>query len=158
MLVISDCSTITNLIQIGELAILKKLFKEIIIPDKVYEELAIYENQKDLLDLLDWIAVKSVSNQNAVSTLAEILDPGEAEAIVLAEELKADFLIIDERKGRKVAEDRGIKIVGLLGILIQAKKARHIAQLKPLLDRLIHTIGFRVSKKLYDRILSQAGE
>ena len=158
MLVISDCSTITNLIQIGELSILEKLFKEIIIPEKVYEELAIFEKQKDQIEDLDWIVVSSVLNQSAVLTLSEVLDPGEAEAIVLAEELKADFLIIDERKGRRVAEEPGIKIVSLLGILIQAKKVGHISQLKPLLDKLIHNIGFRVRSRLYNWILSQAEE
>lgn len=158
MLVISDTSTITNLIQIGKLAILEKLFKEITIPEKVYEELAIYENQKDQLDFRDWISVSSVLDRSAVTKLAEVLDPGEAEAIVLAGELNAEFLIIDERKGRKVAEDLGIKIVGLLGILIRAKKAGHISQLKPLLEILIKDVGFRVSRKLYDRILSEVGE
>lgn len=158
MLVISDSSTITNLIQIGELSILEKLFSEITIPRKVYEELATYENHKVQIDFLDWIIVDTVQDTAAVARLAEVLDLGEAEAIVLAQETNADFLVIDERKGRKVAEELGINIVGLLGILIRAKKAGYITQLKPLLDQLVSSVGFRVSRKLYERVLSEAGE
>ena len=130
MLVISDTSTVTNLIQIGKLDLLEKLFGEVLIPQKVYEELSDYENQKGQLDSCDWILVKTVLDRRAVAELREILDIGEAEAIVLAQALKADFLIIDERKGRKVAEELGINIVGLLGILIRARKSRthHAAQ------------------------------
>lgn len=158
MLVISDSSTITNLIQIGELSILEKLFSEITIPRKVYEELAIYENQKTQIDFLDWIVVDAVLNTVAVAKLSEVLDPGEAEAIILAQEKNADFLVIDERKGRKVAQNLGINIVGFLGILIRAKKAGHITRLKPVLDQLVSSFGFRVGRKLYERILSEAGE
>lgn len=158
MLVISDSSTITNLIQIGELSILEKLFSEITIPRKVYEELAIYENQKAQMDFLDWIVVDTILNVAAVAKLAEVLDPGEAEAIILAQETNADFLVIDERKGRIVAQELGINIVGLLGILIRAKRAGHITRLKPLLDQLIRDVGFRVGRNLYERVLSEAGE
>ncbi len=158
MLVISDSSTVTNLIQIGKLDLLEKLFGKVLIPQKVYEELSDYENQKDQLDSCDWILVKTVLDHKAVAELREILNPGEAEAIILAQELKADFLIIDERKGRKVAEERGLRIVGLLGILTRAKKAGHILSLKLLLDILIKDIGFRISRNLYDRILRSVGE
>lgn len=158
MLVISDTSTVTNLIQIGKLDLLEKLFGEVLIPQKVYEELSDYENQKVQLDSCDWILVKTVSDRRAVAELREILDAGEAEAIILAQESKADFLIIDERKGRKVAEERGLRIIGLLGVLTRAKKAGHISRLKPLLDILIEDIGFRISRNLYDRILRNVGE
>ena len=158
MPVISDSSTVTNLIQIGKLDLLEKLFGEVLIPQKVYEELSEYENQKEQLDSCDWILVKTVLDHKAAAELREVIDSGEAEVIVLAQELKADFLIIDERKGRKVAEERGLRIVGLLGILTRAKEAGHISNLKPLLDILVKEIGFRISPNLYDRILRSAGE
>lgn len=66
--------------------------------------------------------------------------------------------MIDELKGRNIAESRGIKITGLLGILIQAKKRGFQESLKPDLDRLIDVIGFRVEKNLYKWILNQVGE
>ena len=101
MLIISDTSPITNLIQVHHLDILGQIFGEIIIPHKVYEELSVYENQKEAIEKRDWILVKSVSNIQDVKLLEKKLDAGEAEAIVLAKELNADFLIVDERRGRK---------------------------------------------------------
>ncbi|MGB0930271.1 MAG: DUF3368 domain-containing protein [Chitinophagales bacterium] len=158
MLIVSDTSPITNLIRIGELELLQKLFGQVIIPQKVYDELAYYERQQEELDREAWVVVRTVTNLEKIEELNEVLDEGEAEAIVLAEELNADFLIIDERKGRKVAEDYGLRIVGLLGILIQAKQKGYIRELKPILDRLINEIGFRVSRQLYNGILSRVGE
>ena len=131
MLIISDTSPITNLIQIGELELLKKLFTEIIIPKKVYEELANYEGQKEEIDKRKWIISKEVADKNAIRQMNKLLDPGEAEAIILAKELNADFLIIDERKGRQIAEDYGLRIIGVLGVLVRGKQKGHILYLKP---------------------------
>lgn len=158
MLIVSDTSPITNLIKIDQLDLLKILFQQAIIPQKVYEELADYENQGNVIDSQSWIIVKAVKDQSAVERLKNILDPGEAEAIILAQELKANFLIIDERKGRKIAETRGITITGLLGVLIRAKKKEIVPKLKPLLDKLISLGGFRISKTLYQKILEEVGE
>ena len=80
------------------------------------------------------------------------MDPGEAEAIVLAIELEADALLIDEKKGRKIAEEHGIIITGLLGILIIAKSENLISEVKPILDKLIFETGFRINPKLYQDI------
>jgi len=158
MLIVSDTSPITNLIQIGQLDILEQVFEQIIIPEKVYEELSVYEKQKEEIESQDWILVKAVTNKEEVKILERRLDSGEAEAIVLAKELNADLLIVDERKGRKAAEEYGLKVIGLLGVLIQGKKKGHLKELKPILDKLVGEIGFRVSKKLYDRILKEVEE
>ena len=158
MLIVSDTSPITNLIQIGQLDILEQVFTQIIIPEKVYEELSVYEKQREEIENRNWILVKPVINQAEVKMLEKQLDLGEAQAIVLAKELNADLLIIDERKGRKAAEEYGLKIIGLLGVLIQAKKKGYLNELKPILDKLIGDIGFRVSKNLYDRILKEVSE
>ena len=158
MVIISDTSPITNLIKIGKLYILELLFTEIIIPVKVYEELANYENQKEIISQCAWIKVKKVQQTDLVQQLANFLDDGEAEAIALANELNARFLIIDERKGRQYAEKYGLKIIGLLGILIRAKQKGHIDFLKPILTELENDIGFRMSKSLLERVLREAGE
>ena len=68
------------------------------------------------------------------------LDPGEAEAIVLAKELKAEFLIIDERKGRRIAAEHGLRITGLLGVLVRGKQKGYITKLTPILDKLVQNI------------------
>jgi len=114
MLVISDTSTITNLAKVDSLDLLKHLFNEITIPQKVYDELINYELNKDVIKKSNWIKVKKVTPSKALEELKIILDEGEAEAIILAKELQASYLIIDELKGRKVAEQLGIKITGLL--------------------------------------------
>lgn len=158
MHIVCDTSPITNLLQIGQLDILKTLFNEIIIPQSVYTELVNYENQKDELKSRSWIIVKAAQDKSEVQSLEKELDTGEAEAIVLAKEIKADVLIIDERKGRKIAEQYGLKIIGLLGILISAKKKGHLDLLKPHLNKLVFEIGFRVDKELYKRILEEVNE
>ncbi|MCT7983462.1 DUF3368 domain-containing protein [Laspinema sp. A4] len=88
----------------------------------------------------------------------EPLDPGEAEAIALARELNADRLLIDERKGRAVASRLGIKLTGVLGILIVAKRRELITEIKPLIDELIDISRFRVGDELYARVLQDVGE
>ncbi|AIE76293.1 DUF3368 domain-containing protein [Synechocystis sp. PCC 7338] len=93
-----------------------------------------------------------------LNTLAQMLDPGESEAIALAIEIDAERLLIDERLGRDIATNYGLKLRGLLGLLINAKQQGMIPMLRPILDRLIKQAGFRVSPTLYARILQEAGE
>ena len=93
-----------------------------------------------------------------ISTLEIEGTRGEAEAIILAVEKKADLLLLDERRGRTVAYQLGIKFIGLLGILIEAKHQQIISAVKPLLDELIAKAGFWVSTHLYNCVLKAAGE
>lgn len=80
------------------------------------------------------------------------------EAIALALELNANLLLIDERLGRSEANRLGLKITGLLGILVEAKQRNLIIAVKPLMDALIATSEFRVSSKLYNQILALMDE
>jgi uncharacterized protein len=76
----------------------------------------------------------------------------------LAIELNADFLIIDELKGRKIAENHGIKIVGLLGSLLKAKEKGHIQTVAPILEKLTNQAGFHINPQLKIHILKLANE
>ncbi len=158
MLVISDTSATTNLIQIDHLQILNNLYGEVLVPEQVYKELREYENHSEIIDSISWLIVKKVKDRQAVENLSDYLDLGECEAIILAREVEADLLIIDERKGRSIAKQQGLEIIGLLGVLVKGKREEYIKELKPLLDKLIEEIGFRVSKGLYKIILASVEE
>ena len=86
------------------------------------------------------------------------LDPGEAEAIALAAEIDADWLLMDERLGRETARHFGLIPIGLIGILKIAKQQREIEALAPVLDQLRDLAGFRISDALYELVLREAKE
>lgn len=87
-----------------------------------------------------------------------LIDPGEAEAIALALEVSADLLLMDERVGREAAEHLGLRPMGVIGLLIEAKRRKRVEAVKPLLDALRDRAGFRISGQLYARILADTGE
>lgn len=161
MLVVSDTSPVSGLYRIGQLELLHLLYDQVVIPDAVFNELmqlrTFYYDLKEITNS-SWIVIKSANDAVEVERFQKELDLGEAESIVLAKELKADLLLMDEMKGRTIAEKEGIQIIGLVGILVQAKNEGHIAAVKPLLDELIYKANFRVSPKLYDLILKNTGE
>ncbi|NIJ53289.1 DUF3368 domain-containing protein [Dyadobacter arcticus] len=136
MIVVSDTSVISGLIQAESLFILQKLYKRIVIPNEVFFELN--KLDKRYLDQLsnDWIEVIKVTKTPLLNELSSILDLGEAEAIMLARELNADVLLIDEKKGRMIASKMGVKITGILGTLIEAKRQNLIKEVKPILKTL----------------------
>lgn len=90
--------------------------------------------------------------------LRQELGAGEAEAIVLAIEAQADLLLMDERLGRETARHLGVRYIGLIGILCEAKHKRLIPTVKPYLDVLRDLAGFRISDVLYQRVLQDEGE
>jgi len=163
VIVISDTSVITNLAAIGQLQLLSQLYNQVTIPEAVYRELADIDPPVPgslEVQTAPWIEVRQVTNYKVVKYLMnEVwLDPGESEAIALALELNAELLLIDERRGRAEADRLGVRITGLLGILVEAKRKNLIVAVKPLLDALIATSEFRVSSALYKQILDVADE
>ena len=158
MIIISDTSPVTNLIKIGELDILRKLFQTIVIPQIVYEELCVLDKQKAILEQNDWIKVIALKDSTLKTALLLEIDKGEAEAIALAIELNADYLLIDEQAGRAIAEKLGVKITGIIGILIQAKQKGFIIQVKPYLERLINEASFRISSHLFKNVIALLNE
>ena len=160
MIVVSDTSPISNLAAIEQLVILQQLYSEVIIPTAVYQELldsGVEDPAVLAIQTLDWIQVCSVTNAVLSQSLQASLDAGEAEAIVLAVELAADRLLMDERRGRQQAMQAGLKVTGLLGVLLAAKQQSVIATVQPILDALIAN-GFWVRDELYAETLRLAGE
>jgi uncharacterized protein len=147
LIVVSDTSPILNLARISRLDLLQSLYGQVRIPSAVYAELT--DARRDLPPAVDlgsmpWLMVTVVVNQSRVQGLRENLDPGEAEAIVLAIELRANLLLVDERRGRRAATAAGLTITGLIGVVARAKQAGLIDTAEPILDELIHIARFRV--------------
>ena len=155
MIVISDTSPLTNLLKINRLSLLQSVFERIIIPEKVLAEI---QDWKELgvdinsITQADWIEVRVCTDLERVRMLGEELDAGEAEAIVLSHELKADYLLIDERKGWKIAKRQGINAVGLVGVLLKAKSQGSIPFVIPLIEELREKAGFWISDAFFEQI------
>lgn len=110
---------------------------------------------------LSWIQTQTVANAQSVIDFQisqDDIDLGEAEAIILALELKADLLLMDERRGRALAANYGLSVTGLLGVLLQAKRNGFIPVVKPVMDQLIEEVDFWVSSQLYATVLQTADE
>lgn len=160
MIVVSDAGPIIALARIGKLDLLKNIFKEIFVSKGTYHELVVkgkgkegYKNIKSA----NWIKVKSIKNETSANILLLDLDKGEAESIVLAYELNANLLLIDELVARNIAESLGLKVSGTVGILLKAKKLGLITKIKPDLDELKNK-NVWVSEEVYKKALEMAGE
>ena len=161
---VSDTSPIINLAVINHLYILQLLYGHLIIPEAVYLEIVVQgAGQAGASDVQTepWFEPRSVVNSTAVTTLLSshpLLSRAEAEAIVLAVELQADRLLIDEMEGRHVAVAMGVPVRGLLGVLAEAKYQGLIPLVRPLLDELISEAGFFIAHPLYAQVLQDVGE
>lgn len=159
MIVVSNASPVINLAVIGQLDLLRQLYGQVLIPQAVYDEVvAIGQPGAVEIEKCDWIKTHQVVNRALVASLELELDRGEAEAIALAIELEADLILLDERKGRTIAAHLGLALIGLLGVLVEARSKGLIPAVQPSLDALISRAGFWISQELYDRVLQVAGE
>lgn len=127
---------------------LKKIFPELMVTSQVAEEFG---------DLPDWIKIQEITNVNQYLQLTESLGKGEASSISLALEIENSLLIIDEKKGRKIAEELNIEIIGSLGVLIKAKEKGVIQSVKEILN-LIDKTDFRISESVRMEVLKVSGE
>ena len=153
MLVISDTSTVTALLQIGQADLLPTIFDRVIVPPAVRDELLRFHHS-----LPEFIGIGTIQDQQAADMLERDLDRGEAEAIVLAEESRADYLLMDEKRGRSMAEARGLRVIGLLGLLLMAKKAGKVPSVRRIIAELELQAGFFVSDAVKQIVLGAAGE
>lgn len=161
MIVISDTSPVLNLARIGRLELLPLLYKQVLIPSAVFDELT--ASKRDLPPAIDfasesWLIVASANDRPRVQEFRKNLDPGEAEAIVLAIEHRADLLLVDERRARRTATAAGVTVTGLLGVVAGAKRAGLIDLAKPVIDELIQTARFWIGPDLYAEVLAELGE
>ena len=161
MIVVSNTSPLTNLAAIGQFDLLRHLYSEIHIAESVWDELNAkgkpWPGSKEVAGA-DWIHRHTVRNQLLVSALRIDLDRGESESIVLASDLKADLILLDEKEGRHTSRRMNLRPVGVIGILLEGKKKGMIKLARPHLDALIQVAGFRLSESVYLSALELAGE
>lgn len=161
MIVVSDTSPLTNMAAIGQFDLLRRLYGRLHIAHGVWEELNADGKcwpGRDEVATADWIERHEVENQALVTALQRDLDRGEAESIALALELDADLVLLDEKEGRRAAKRLGLHIVGVVGVLLEARANRVVDALRPHLDALRQTAGFYLSESLYHHALALAGE
>jgi predicted nucleic acid-binding protein len=145
-IIISDTSCLIALSKINQLEILRNLYSQIIITKEVFTEYC--------SPLPDWIMIFEVKNTQKRAELEERLDKGEASSIALALEIENSTLIIDEIKGRKIAQSLNIDIIGTIGVILLAEKKGLIKDVLEVLFRLVNK-GFRLSDKLIDSIINK---
>jgi predicted nucleic acid-binding protein len=105
----------------------------------------------------EWIDIRTLAQPLASQIVAMRLGPGEREAIALALELRAALLLIDDLPARRLAQSLNIPVMGSLGVLLRAKQEGHILAVRPLMEAMQNE-EFRVSDRVFTRILSAAGE
>lgn len=159
MIIVSNSGPLINLAKIGRFSLLKQLFGKIIIPEAVYIEVVKEGKRKpgqaETNEALGkWIEKMKVSDYLAIHLLLSQLKRGEAEAIVLAREIKCDLILLDDKCARDIAETSGLAIKGTLGILLTAKEMGIIKDLKMAIDHLIEK-GFYLKEDIYQRILKE---
>ena len=163
MPVVSNTSPILNLAIIGELSLLRDQFGDVLIPEAVLEELQVKGNlpgSKDVRDAIKvgWIRIETVKQDPLVRAMQRDLDKGEAEAIALAMQVNAEWVLMDERDGRKAAKSMKLKVVGVLGILLKAQREGRLRSLRQAMDRLREKAGFYVQADLYNAIIRESDE
>lgn len=161
-MIIADTGPLIALARVERLDLLTHLYTRVAIPPAVRAELAIdsgYPGTAALAAALraNRIVVQFPAEPELIAELTRILDPGEAEAIAIAEEQSPRFLLIDDAKGRRIARQRGIPVVGVAGVLIAAKSEGALAAVGPILKEL-STCGYRLAPRLVTRVLAEAHE
>ena len=147
-MIISDSTTLITLLDLGKLELLTNLFAKVFIPQTVYEEV-IYKYKPEFPSFLEIIEVEK---DELLEDLLLLLDKGESEAIALARQKNLP-LIIDEKKGRKIASRLQIEIIGLLGIIYLNIKKNYITknEAEEFLQIAINH-GYRISQKLINHM------
>lgn len=163
MIVVSDTTPILSLLKAGRLGLLEMLYKTVVVPEAVYEELtnnANYEDERKEIVNCTYLIVEEVHNMESVDILRNVtgLDAGESEALVLYGEKKADILLIDEHKARGVAKKMSVEHIGTVGILMIAFDEGILTreEVRETLEIML-TCDIRLSRKLCNKVLDYVG-
>lgn len=163
MPVVSNTSPILNLAIIGQLDLLRQQFGEVLIPPMVLQELKVDAELPGVEPIRlalqnHWRRVVELSNTDMARALRRDLDNGEAEAIALALQLKLMTVLIDEHDGRAAARAMGLVPVGVLGILLRAKRTGNLDSVVTAMRALQDQAGFFINPDLFASLAREAGE
>lgn len=160
MIVVSNSGPLIALSEIGQLSVLSALYDRILIPRAVWEEVVIHGRNPSVVATIraaTWLQTVEVHDLAEVQLLRAQVGAGESEAITLAFTIGADLLLIDDARGRRIAEAKGIARTGAVGTLISAKRHGVIKSIRPLLQQLRNS-GFYMDDDLMLTALEMAGE
>jgi len=154
MIVVADASPIDYLIQVDAVSVLQTLFERVIVPRQVQDELkhsgAPAAVRRWMEEQVPWVEIREP--QQSPDDRIRLLDPGEQAAILLAVEIGADLLLIDERRGRMAADERGLKTLGTIGVLLLAEQHGVLDALRTF-DRLITETSFHAAPELREYVV-----
>ena len=153
-MIVSDAGPLIVLLKTNKLSILQELFKKIIVPTAVYQEITEKEQERVIFEEIDWIEVRDVTKEDHL--LEKLIDKGEAEAIILAKQLKTS-LLVDDAKARKYAVLLDVEVIGTLGLLKMAKKRGIIPSVKDVINDML-VEGYYIEEKLIALILKDVDE
>lgn len=158
MIVVADSGPIHYLILIRDVDVLLPLFDRVFIPEAVRSELSEARTPSLVREWIskppNWTEIRAVSHSSELRLAG--LGPGEREAILLARQLSADYLLIDDAQGRSAANEEKIRIIGTIGILRSAAQAGLI-DFRSSFGKLM-TTNFRISSTFRNRILKEMDE
>ncbi len=154
--IIADTGAIISLGILNKLDLIEKVLGDFYIPEAVWIELNNYKNPLFNPAILENISRKVIKIKSK-NYLAIGMDYGESESVILYQEMKADFLLIDDHRARMIAETLNINCIGSIGILLKAKQMHLIDELKPVFELLVKNNRY-FSFKLLNQILLYSGE
>jgi len=161
MIVVADTSVILNLCCVRQEHLLLALFREVSIPEEVrseFERLSKQQPRFQGLRVPSWLKVMSVDAVPDSIAVMPNLHAGETAALALAMQLEAQAVLMDESAGRKAAHLLGMQAIGVLGVLMQAKRSGLLSAIKPVLDDLENQAGFWLAPALAEAALEKLGE
>lgn len=161
MIVVADTSVIINLALVGQSELLRALFRDVLVPRAVQAEfLRLVESGERFagLELPIWVQVRTPASIPEAVVQHANLHAGETEALALALEVHADAVLIDETIGRAVAVELGLTPIGVLGILVRAKRGGQLTAVAPVIHALLARAHFHVAPDLLREVLRLAGE
>ena len=157
MILVADCSPLIALASCNGLHLLNALFNTVIVPEAVYHE-AVVSDKPEAQQLKEYLKnkIRKIDPSHPI-LLDGFSDLGETEAMVLYWQVSADKLLIDDKRGRRIAKINHINTIGSLGVLLAAKRVGLIDQVSPYLAKILSS-DIYLSADLIAMVMDIAGE